>query len=231
MNHNTDNMDVARLCAAHKGPRSAAAVEPGWLCPGCDKGVLDALRDCARLWDQMIELATGAGGGSPSGAPGSSLRAPTRLDILAVMDPRSRPDGNLAPAAAYFADWAWFIAAERRFARPQGTYNQIRFIETNWRWVKEQNWVGDLAREVRDSRATLAGLCGETKRVIARCQAPHPDPQVDEDCNGPLFQDADGAAGVTCAKCGDRFSDGAVFQGFGELRRLGLILESGVEAS
>lgn len=230
MTRDTDNIDVTRLCAAHKGPRSAAAVEPGHLCLGCDKAVLGAVRDCARLWDQMLELATGTGGGSHSGTPGSSLRAPTRLDILSLMDPRSRPDGDLPPAAAIFADWAGLIAEQRRFTTPRDTYSQIRFVESNWRWVQEQPWVGDLAREVRRVRSVLVGLCGETRRVIARCQAPHPDPQMDEDCNGPLFQDADGAAAVTCAKCGDRFSDGAVFQGFGELRRLGLILESG-EAS
>lgn len=225
-----DDNTPTRLCAAHKGGRTAAAVEPGYLCPGCDQSLLDAVRACARLWDQMVELATGGGGGSNSGTPNRSLRAPTRLDILSVMDTRSRDGGGVTPVAALFADWAELIAFRRRFAQPRDTYSQIRFVEANWRWVKEQEWVGDLARDVRRSKSALSGLCGETRRAIARCQAPHPDPQVDEDCNGPLLQDADGAAAVTCAKCGDRFSDGAVFQGFGELRRLGLILESG-EAS
>lgn len=218
-----DNVTPRRLCAAHKGAKPVSAVEPGWLCVGCEKRTVAALWDIARLWGQLVDISNGLGARDGGGGSGSNSQAPTRLDVLSLMDPRSRWDGDLPPAAALLRGWSRYVAGERKFTPPRSVPDQVRFLTMNFPWLMEDRVVGEFCRDVwRVSRA-LAGVCGETRKPVASCQAPTPD---EGECGGPLFQDRDGAASVSCAKCGDTFSDGAVFIAFGELRRLGLILGS-----
>lgn len=203
--------------------------QPGlYLCKGCAKRHRENVLELARLWQDLQDMERPAYSARASGGRrGPSSSAPGSMDMLALTDVRSQYEpGGLPPVANWMRTVAHRISTERRVTRPQSTGEQILLVYRHLNWVQEQEWLDEWLWRLRAMLNGLRRLTGETRHVIDRCQALHPDMDGQE-CGGPLLQDRDGSASVTCQRCGDRWSDGAVVEAYGELRRLGMILGSG----
>lgn len=170
-----DNVTPRRLCAAHKGAKPVSAVEPGWLCAGCEKRTVAALWDIARLWGDL-ELLADPDSRPPRGGGqrGPNSSAPTRVDILALMDPRSRWDGDLPPAAALLRGWSRYVAGERKFTPPRSVPDQVKFLTMNFPWLMDDRVVGEFCRDVWQVSRALAGVCGENPQTGGVMPGTHP---------------------------------------------------------
>lgn len=200
---------ITRLCVTCRGPHAHTS-EPGLhICHRCLTRLLDTLADLPRLWQQLLDLDTSHLTGGGRRGPNSA--APTRLDVIALLDPRSGPDPDLPPVAGYLADWATLVIDKRRFQPAATTLDRIDVLIRNAAWiVADPDLAAEFTRDMTHVRHALRRICGETAVVIAHCQQPHPDPQVGGDCGGPLLHTADSRWPVRCATCGDAFSQDAI---------------------
>lgn len=224
----TDTVSEWICLGRHAEPVGTA--EGSYLCPGCQKALEAGLESLARYWSDAMELEgpswSQRRGGSRRG-PGSS--APTNLDLVAMADRRSTyVPGSTPPVARWIYEAAVRVARERKFQLPPDVMGQIGLLWGSRHWLAHQDWVDRLLRRLAIATGALRRITGEVRHVIDRCTAPDAD---GAECGGPLLQDRDGRAAVTCARCGETWSEGGVLEAYGELRRLGLILRSGERAN
>lgn len=198
---------ATRLCATHHGP-SAPLAEPGsHVCTHCHTRLARTLADLPRLHTQLIELELTSRDGS-SGRAGRNSTPPLRLDVLALLDPRSGPDPDTPPIAGIIRDWATLVADERQLQPAATTASQLDLLARHHDWLAAQpHLIGDFTREIRAVHAALRRVCGEATTVIATCQAPSDD---GDECGGPLVHSPNSLHPVVCLHCGDRWSAQAI---------------------
>lgn len=214
------------LCGSNH--RKPTATLPGQsICGGCKKALIENVGEVARLLTQVDDLGTLSARRGSGGRRGPSSQAPTDLDLIAIMDHRTQydPGSDIAPVARWISTAAAQIARERNQAQVSSELrHKLALIHRNIDFLTTRPYAPTVAEHFAIMKRVLRSLCGENRHVIDRCTAPMED---GTDCGGPLFQAEDGSATVQCAKCLDKWSDGAVLVAYGELRRLGLILQSG----
>lgn len=201
---------ITTLCVTHRGPHAATA-EPGLhVCHHCLTRLLDTLTDLPRLWTQLAELELTSRDGV-SGRAGRNSTPPARLDVIALLDPRSGPDPDLPPAAGIIRDWARLVSDQRHYRPTCTVTDHIDLLIRNTTWLAaDPDLIAAFTTEITVVRHTLRRICGETATVIGQCREPHPDPQHDGPCGGPLVHTADSDHPVRCTSCGDTYSRGAI---------------------
>ena len=219
--------DVSDWICVSRHRKDIATVPGLMVCGGCIRSIQESLPEVARLLRQAQDLtgvlSSKVGGG---GRRGPSSKPPTDLDLLAIMDTRTQydPGSDIAPVARWIIELSSRIGLERQM-KPGKTYQErLAFIHRNIDYLATKAYAGDAVSRFVVMRRVLRRQCGEQRNVIDTCQSPIED---GSDCGGNLYQAEDGSASVECSKCGDKWTDGAVLIAYGELRRLGLILESG----
>lgn len=198
-------------CAAPTCRRRPVA---GLLC-GTDATRLGQwLADVAGDWQQLDAAptsSTSTGGGRGGGL--ASHRAPARLDVLVLTDPRSRersaadPDGNRARSLPeVLGSWAATVRDERELtATPRYDVRVDRqlLVDQLDRWIIHRDWVDDFFVEVRDVWAQLKAATGQSTgtRPVRAC--PELVGQPAARCGGPVWLEKDAA---WCGHCGNAWS-------------------------
>jgi hypothetical protein len=182
----------------------------------------DTLAEVAGLFADVDELLVPG----PSteehvrGKPVAS-KPPFRLDVLVVKDATLTEAADDTVPVGVLAQWARLVGEERHLQaldRRDGAAALAR-LRLHLRWVADREWVPSFERDLRRFAACMRRLAGDVPRPrVGVCQALVEG--AESECGGPLLADRYGAMGVTCARCGDRWSED-------ELRRLGLVLASG----
>lgn len=192
------------------GQRQPRIATIGLVCDRCLDRHLEQLREIVDLYallPDMIDPSTGeqATGPKVSGTPDPPANA--RLDVIAMLDPRSRArvagddDGNdLIDTLGVLAQWVRLAREERNLptptTRPTVT-SETRFLRGNASWIAAQEWADELYREVREAWAALRSATGRG-----------PDPILgwcgilvaDGECGGPIRQ-VPGELALVCGRC------------------------------
>ena len=204
--------------------RKPVPAEPGLqVCMSHLTGLGDMLREAVSLFGELDELAVPG----PSteehvrGRPVAS-KPPMRLDVLVVRDTRLvAVEDDMVPVGV-LTRWAMRVGMGRRLqALPaRDGVASLERLRVHLRWVCEQEWVLGFDRDLRAFTACLRRLAGDVPRPrVGVCGAPDPEDESRE-CGGTLLADKYGQLGVSCVRCGDRWTED-------ELRRLGMILAAG----
>lgn len=145
--------------------------------------------------------------------------APIRLEIVALLDKRThtRTPDDLTPVLAVLTAWAQLIRETRNLnkpPRPDTITSTTNLIHTNLDWLAAQEFITDLAHELRQIKTALHSAIGDhAPRPVGTCPVIHPDTGP---CAGKLYQDRYGRMSVSCRQCGEVWGET-------ELRRLGLM--------
>lgn len=158
-----------------------------------------------------------------SGGTLASERAPARVDVLVLRDPRSRerdpsdPDGNHGRGVLEVLHaWARLVREERDLTPPAGpatVASERAVLATHLDWALAQDWCDELHADLRAIHGQLTAAHGIARaRPVGRCPT-----LIDTgECGGPLWADDDHGH-VTCGTCARTFTPA-------ELRHLGEML-------
>lgn len=206
----------------HREPKSA--LDGLYVCRGHHRWIAETIDDIvctAALLPHFYEPGTAVDDGHQVKGKRVDPPAPVRLDVVALLDPRTvaRHPGDLVPVLAILESWARMVREERhlRACQNQATItSEASLLIAHLDWIAGQTWVGDLASELRDVKGALHSAIGDhAPRPVGRCPVIHPD--AEGACDGPLYQDRYGGMSVTCRRCGETWGET-------ELRRLGLMV-------
>lgn len=145
--------------------------------------------------------------------------APIRLEVVALLDKRThaRTPDDLTPVLAVLTAWAQLIRENRNLrkpGKPDTITSTTDTIHRNLDWLATQEFITDLAHELRQIKTALHSAIGDhAPRPVGTCPVVHPDTG---ECGGKLYQDRYGRMSVSCTQCGEVWGET-------ELRRLGLM--------
>lgn len=205
----------------HREPKTATTGT--YLCPGHYRWMLAGLRDIVdsyALLPYFFAPGTAVDDGRQVKGKRIDPPAPVRLDVVALLDPRTmaRYPGDIVPVLAMLESWARMVREERDLDKPKAkatVSSEACLLLTHLDWIAEQAWVDELAKEMRDIKSALHAAIGDhAPRPVGTCPVIHPD---NGECRGKLYQDRYGGMSVTCTKCGETWGET-------ELRRLGLVI-------
>jgi len=137
----------------------------GLTCDPCLDRLAQQLHDIER---EATILSAAPSLARPNGTRGGTLaseRAPARLEVLALTDPRDVLD-NREPSSVLGVLHAWtrVIRDDRRLSWPQRVTvaSERRTLATHLQWAAEQPWIDELAGDLADLLARLrrANLTG-----------------------------------------------------------------------
>jgi hypothetical protein len=179
--------------------------ERGYTCSPCLDRLAQHLHDCeheATLLSAVPSMA------APAGSRGGTLashRAPARLDVIALTDPRTRPDWDdtTLSVLGVLGTWARVVREQRALTWPERitVTSERKTLSAQLDWIAAQPWVDDLARDLRALRGQLKACNGtQDPRPEGSCYLPtsgsaaSPDrrPCRDHECEGPQ----------QCPRCG-----------------------------
>jgi hypothetical protein len=196
-----------------------------YACGQCTERLSTTLIDIQRETELLgaapsMQQASGTRGGTLA-----SHRAPARLDVLVLRDPRTAADehGTLG-VLGVLTGWARIIREDRDLSWPSrvSVASERRLISDHLDWIARQPWLDEFEDEIRRLHRQLQQANGTAPEPpLGRCYLTYGgvmDPNVttrEQTCNGPIWAD-DGHA--RCGRCS------ATWDGH-ELHRLALILE------
>lgn len=205
----------------HRNPVSA---EPGLnCCQGHLSGIADQLEDARFLYDQLDDLAV-PGPSTEEHHRGKHVasKPPLRLDILVLRDlTRSVPSEGVYPMSI-LVEWSARVGRER-LMQPLHSHDvtaAITRLRLQVRWIAAASWFELFADDLRNVGASLRQAAGDCPRPrVGSCFLPVTDDDTAE-CAGALIMDKHGGMGVSCVKCGARWTEA-------EISKLGPILRAG----
>lgn len=204
---------------SHKEPKTATN---GHLCASHDRWIhttLTDILDTIALLPYFYEPGTATDDGRQVRGKRIDPPAPVRLDIVAIMDPRTTQwhPADPVPVLGIIESWARLVREERNLEQPTTPAylsQEVQLLTRHHTWITEQPWVNDYADELRSVQTALRNAIGDSApRPVGTCPITHETGT----CAGLLYQDRYGRLSVTCRKCGEVWGET-------ELRRLGLVI-------
>jgi hypothetical protein len=187
-------MTTCVLCAKRQ-------TERGYTCQPCLDRLAQHLHDVQAEAEMLSAVPSMA---QPTGSRGGTLashRSPARLDVLALTDPRTRPDWDdtTLSVLGVLGGWARVVREERALTWPERitVTSERKTLSTQLDWIAAQPWVDELARDLRALRGQLKACNGT--------QDPRPEGSCylltdGTTCGGPIWLDtANGHA--HCGRC------------------------------
>ena len=205
-----DNLDVRHLCPLgnHHG-HAVAITPPATICHAHTQLIHTHITTITRLWDELPDLATTARTGS--GGCGFNSQPPARLEVIALTDPNTG-DGDIPNATRILTDLANWIADVRHLTAVYDATAALRLIGVHYPALTDHPHPRDAYSGLQAVAAYLRRLAGEHRHEVARCQQPHPDPQVDDECGGPIYWTGRSSGIIAqCRDCQDTWTDAVVW--------------------
>lgn len=148
-------------------------------CQDCVNSLLRVVTQLGRYWSDLGDCLEPIRGQTGRLKPGYGSGPPLRIEVVAFLDPRSRPDvdddvRSLPTALAGLAD---AIAEERTEQRPG---DALGYIHAQVQWCSRLSWFDDLAEDLRDLHRRARQLAGDAPpKAIAKC--------ISVGCDGRVF--------------------------------------------
>jgi hypothetical protein len=158
-----------------------------WLTPGSrdDAGRPDSIPELYLLLNPLPVVSDSGRRG-----PGFGSRSPATDHIIAMRDRRSVKveAGDPHSVPAVLASWARMIAEDRDVTPPAATVPDLcAFLDRHLDWVTRQDWVDELADELRELHAQLRGAVGDGRQApLGHCI----EPLDGRDCGAPIYMPA-----------------------------------------
>lgn len=209
--NDTDNdIQIRHLCPLPHRGHAPAIHPPDTICEHHTDTLRDRIGDITRLWACLDDIAQSARDGNSQS--GSKSQAPTRLDIVALTDPHTDPDGDIPNAAVELIDAANWIATQRRLRLVTSPTAALELLRVHHLALSGHPHPSRPWRGLQRVWLYLRRLAGENRHVLGYCQEPHPDhPDDDTECGGALFYTPNSLARpVVCSQCGDTWSQAAI---------------------
>ena len=210
MSEDNDTIDVRHLCPLPHRGHAPHIDPPATMCHTHTQQLRDRITDITRWWDDIDALASAAGT-SGHGGHGLNSKPPVRLDILALTDMHTHDGGDIPPAAAILTSTANWIARARRLTPIAGPRAALGLLRVHGLALGDHP--NPQAVHGRLSRVWfyLRRQVGESRHVLATCQQPHPDPQNDDECGGPITWTGRSIGAIAvCGRCHDEWTDSLV---------------------
>lgn len=179
--------------------RTHADAEPdAYACKPCRLHLVRQLGEIETYLTIVTAVPGRSGDPGPIGRQFSS-RPPLRLDVVAMLDPRTEingdgPDDVMDEVPNIWADLDGWV----RIIREEHPDHPYGFLPRTYvGWIVTRPWVDDFARDVTRVHGALRQACGDAPgRPFAHC------PQVAEGrvCGGPIAMFDDGT-GAQCRSC------------------------------
>lgn len=199
-------MTVVRSCVL-PGARHDELPRDSYACPSCQRHLVRRLGEIEDYLSIVSPLPSRSGDFGPR-RPGYASTPPLRLEVVAMLDPRTEINGSsgasddddvLDEIPNVWADlggWARVLMEENPVAVPLGG-GWAAFLRSWCSWICQQAWVDEFAADMARVHAALRQACGDAPgRPFAHC------PQVIEArvCGGwiAMFDDGTGAQCRTC---------------------------------
>lgn len=190
-------------------------VDLGLLCKRCVTSLARMLREIPDLYATLdVRPATSAPGESVSHSDVSGSPALARLEIVALMDPRTAAtdsSGEDWDGSAYIPDevgtWALLLAEERHVRTKIATmYEATRFLTD---WMAElcaSLWVDECFDALRDVERLLKRAHGDRRKssIARRCINVYERDGQTVECGATLYVESATEA-IRCKACGRRY--------------------------
>lgn len=178
-----------------------------YCCTTCNNRLLRLLREIGTYWAILPLLVEPRRGNTGRMAPGFGPRSPARDDVIAALDPRSRPgdvdeDGEaitrrpddtatwVRSVASSLAGIAEAIAGERDEKIAGAPMDYIR--ATLW-WCGDRPWIADLADDLGELHREVRSLaCDRPQGPLGGCMI--------VTCDGNVFEGKPGQP-ARCDRC------------------------------
>lgn len=189
--------------------RTHADTEPGAMtCGACREHLTRQVGEIEQYLTIVTAVPARSGGFGPH-RPGFASTPPARLDVIAMLDPRTElngfgPDDVLDEVPNIRADlWGWvfvlFDEGREMPTEPPSSWITLSFavtLRTQIGQICRQPWVDGFAADVQRVHGVLARACGDTPaKPLGRC--------LDAACGGPVFRRSDDPrdARLQCRAC------------------------------
>lgn len=201
----------------HRTPTQTRGSET--LCLSHQNQIESHLQDISRIWKTLPDLATQHRTGTFTS--GYNSTPPVRLEILALTDPHTR-SGEVYPAARALLWLTRWLCYTRKLGPVRTPETAIRVLLLHHCALASHPHPTQLYQVVRATWTALRSAAGETTRPLGYCQEPPPpgdtantdtdtdSGQEQQQCGGPLLYTPTSLHPVTCARCGDTWSAGAI---------------------
>lgn len=209
MSHNDPDSDIAvrSLCPLPHRGHAPQIHPPATMCDHHAEQLRHRCDDIARWWPDLDALAESAGGGV-RGAMDS--RPPVRLEVIALLDPNTA-GGDIPNATATLTTIAAWITRTRRLMPVAGPTAALGRIRTHWVALTDHPDPEAVHGRLTRLWLYLRRLVGEHRHTVATCQQPHPDPQADGECGGPITWTGRTRGTIAvCGTCHDEWTDTVV---------------------
>lgn len=209
------------LCVLDHHGHHTAGTRGLLLCTGHLEQLDQDLNDIDLLLPLIHDMTIpGRGDGNHRGKP-VHPNPPAVLDAIAATDWRTRPDNGdqLISVTATIAVWTGHLVRGRQLTAPTTMRTALALIRTHLDWYLTGSDTARFSTDLHHAAHMLRRIAGEIRPPIGRHHAPHPD-HPDHDCGGRLYP-LPWQFGVWCIDCGE------TYDGHDQLRRLGLVLETG----
>ena len=204
MTQEDDTIEMIRHLCPLRHDHAPTVIPPATICPHHVTAIRDMLTTITRLWDELPDLATTARTGS--GGCGFNSQPPARLEVIALTDPNTA--GDIPNATAILTGLANWIADRRHLNAATTATAALTLLDVHYPALTDHPHPRDAYSGLQRLTAYLRRLAGEHRHEVARCQQPHPDPQVDDECGGPIYWTGRSIGVIaSCTDCGDEWSD------------------------
>jgi hypothetical protein len=201
-------MTLVRLCGL-PGVYHEELAADSYACPSCQEQLQRQLHDIGNYL-KIVSVMPSRSGEFTRHAPGFRSAPPLRLDVVAMLDPRTElngdgPDDIVDEVPNVYADlegW-WQIVADGLGLAPAiaPRYRpepQVWVWNLNSRisWICRQDWVDEFASSIGRLHGAMARACGDVPpKAWGRC--------LDQACNGSVFRRSEDPrdARLQCRTC------------------------------
>jgi hypothetical protein len=215
----------AWACQVHTAPRTHAwtPADRGYrTCAGCADRLRDTLREIALRYRALDPSPGGSGDTGGRGAPGFATRSPASDHVIAMLDPRSRPDARTWRGSDKrlhheqerppLSVWAVLYAIADHVNRARGITNNAlacngvdeltRYIDSHLDWLTRQPDIAVHAELIERLAGQLRPVTGEpARRCVGRCPNTVDEQTTTRECRARLFAPLHGDT-ITCRACG-----------------------------
>lgn len=201
-------MTLVRLCGL-PGVYHEELEPDSYACPSCQERLHSQLLEIGNYL-QIVSVMPSRSGEFTRHAPGFRSTPPLRLDVVAMLDPRTElngdgPDDLIDEIPNIYADlqgW-WQVVRNELGTGPQKETHYrpparafVWHLSVRDRWICRQDWVDEFAATVARIHAVLARACGDTApKAWGRC--------LDQACSGHVFRRSEDPrdARLQCRTC------------------------------
>lgn len=194
---------IVRSCVVPGCPGRRELEPDAHACPDCQVRLVRKLVDIENYL-VIVSVVPGRGAPGPR-AKGFGSQPPLRLDVVAMLDPRTEingdgPDDVLDEVPNVMADlhgWSRLVHEEH----PDHPGASRWLLRGYIGWICQQPWVDEFAADIARVHGALRQACGDApSKPLGRC--------LDEACGGQVYRRSDDPHDIRlrCGRCRTTYS-------------------------